>query len=96
MSAILGSIANPDGSEICLFKASKAALNSMINSFATLHQPTQTILAMHPGGVKTDMSGENAEIDVLTSTQGMLEHIKVNTGKGGLHFINYKGESLIG
>ncbi|MFQ6576354.1 SDR family oxidoreductase [Pseudomonas sp. UM16] len=95
MSSILGSIAIPDGSEICLYKASKAALNSMINSFVTLHQPAQTVLAMHPGWVKTDMGGENAEIDVLTSTQGMLEQIKASTGKGGLHFINYKGESLI-
>ncbi|KJK09200.1 MULTISPECIES: SDR family oxidoreductase [Pseudomonas] len=95
MSSILGSIAIPDGSEICLYKASKAALNSMINSFVTLQQPTQTVLAMHPGWVKTDMGGENAEIDVLTSTRGMLEQIKTNAGKGGLHFINYKGDSLI-
>ncbi len=95
MSSILGSIAIPDGSEMCLYKASKAALNSMINSFVTLNQPQQTVLAMHPGWVKTDMGGENAEIDVLTSTRGMLEQIKANAGKGGLHFINYKGDSLI-
>ncbi|TDF79688.1 SDR family oxidoreductase [Pseudomonas sp. H9] len=95
MSSILGSIAIPDGSEMCLYKASKAALNSMINSFVTLQQPEQTVLAMHPGWVKTDMGGENAEIDILTSTQGMLEQIKAHTGKGGLHFINYKGDSLI-
>lgn len=95
MSSILGSIAIPDGSEMCLYKASKAALNSMINSFVTLNQPAQTVLAMHPGWVKTDMGGENAEIDVLTSTRGMLEQIKANAGKGGLHFINYKGDSLI-
>lgn len=95
MSSILGSIAIPDGSEMCLYKASKAALNSMINSFVTLQQPQQTVLAMHPGWVKTDMGGENAEIDVLTSTRGMLEQIKANAGKGGLQFINYKGENLI-
>ncbi|MBH3427491.1 SDR family oxidoreductase [Pseudomonas alkylphenolica] len=95
MSSILGSIAIPDGSEICLYKASKAALNSMINSFVTLNQPTQTVLAMHPGWVKTDMGGENAEIDVLTSTRGMVEQINAKAGKGGLHFINYKGDSLI-
>ncbi|AIL63816.1 SDR family oxidoreductase [Pseudomonas alkylphenolica] len=95
MSSILGSITIPDGSEMCLYKASKAALNSMINSFVTLQQPQQTVLAMHPGWVKTDMGGENAEIDVLTSTQGMLEQVKANAGKGGLYFINYKGDSLI-
>ncbi|WP_313200650.1 SDR family oxidoreductase [Pseudomonas sp.] len=95
MSSILGSVSIPDGGEICLYKASKAALNSMINSFVVdLQRPDLCVLAMHPGWVKTDMGGENAEIDVLTSTRGMLEQIKAQSGHGGLRFINYKGESL--
>ncbi|MBF8651863.1 SDR family oxidoreductase [Pseudomonas putida] len=96
MSSILGSVAVPDGGEICLYKASKAALNSMINSFVVA-QPRHDlcVLAMHPGWVKTDMGGENAEIDVLTSTRGMLEQIKAQSGTAGLRFINYKGEPLV-
>lgn len=95
MSSILGSVAIPDGVEACLYKASKAALNSMINSFVVqLHRPGLCVLAMHPGWVKTDMGGANAEIDVLTSTQGMLEQVKAQSGNGGLRFINYKGEAL--
>ncbi|MCU0125769.1 SDR family oxidoreductase [Pseudomonas vlassakiae] len=95
MSSILGSVTIPDGGEICLYKASKAALNSMINSFVVdLQRPDLCVLAMHPGWVKTDMGGENAEIDVRTSTRGMLEQIKAQSGHGGLRFINYKGESL--
>lgn len=96
MSSILGSVTIPDGGEVCLYKASKAALNSMINSFVVEQQrPGLCVLAMHPGWVKTDMGGENAEIDVLTSTRGMLEQIKAQSGNGGLRFINYKGEPLI-
>jgi len=95
MSSILGSVTIPDGGEICLYKASKAALNSMINSFVVdLQRPDLCVLAMHPGWVQTDMGGENAEIDVLTSTRGMLEQIKAQSGNGGLRFINYKGEAL--
>ncbi|MDF0733710.1 SDR family oxidoreductase [Pseudomonas entomophila] len=95
MSSILGSVTIPDGNEICLYKASKAALNSMINSFVVeLQRPDLAVLAMHPGWVKTDMGGENAEIDVLTSTRGMLEQVKAQSGNGGLRFINYKGEAL--
>ncbi|CAM4107846.1 C-factor [Pseudomonas reidholzensis] len=95
MSSILGSVTIPDGAEIPLYKASKAALNSMINSFVVdLQRPDLSVLAMHPGWVKTAMGGENAEIDVLTSTRGMLEQIKAQAGKGGLRFINYKGETL--
>ncbi|MBV4539260.1 SDR family oxidoreductase [Pseudomonas urmiensis] len=96
MSSILGSVTIPDGGEIPLYKASKAALNSMINSFVVeLQRPDLSVLAMHPGWVKTAMGGENAEIDVLTSTRGMLEQIKAQSGNGGLRFINYKGEALI-
>ncbi|HEN8799280.1 SDR family oxidoreductase [Pseudomonas sp. CM25] len=96
MSSILGSVTIPDGGEICLYKASKAALNSMINSFVVEQQrPDLCVLAMHPGWVKTAMGGENAEIDVPTSTRGMLEQIKAQSGNGGLRFINYKGEPLI-
>jgi NAD(P)-dependent dehydrogenase (short-subunit alcohol dehydrogenase family) len=59
MSSILGSVTIPDGGEICLYKASKAALNSMINSFVVEQQrPDLCVLAMHPGWVKTDMGGE--------------------------------------
>ena len=96
MSSILGSISIPDAPELALYKASKAALNSMINSFyGPLEIPGLTVLAMHPGWVKTDMGGEGAEIDVATSTRGMVEQIKANSGRGGLYFINYKGEPLI-
>lgn len=95
MSSVLGSVTVPDGGELCLYKASKAALNSMVNSFVVEQQrPDLCVLAMHPGWVKTDMGGEHAEIDVLTSTRGMLEQIKAQSGTGGLRFINYKGETL--
>ncbi|WP_336333515.1 hypothetical protein [Pseudomonas putida] len=32
---------------------------------------------------------------VLTSTRGMLEQIKAQSGNGGLRFINYKGDPLV-
>lgn len=96
MSSILGSVSIPDASEMCLYKASKAALNSMINSFVvSLARPQLSVLAMHPGWVKTDMGGEGADIDVLTSTRGMLAQVKANAGKGGLQFIDYKGDALV-
>ncbi|CAI8915600.1 MULTISPECIES: SDR family oxidoreductase [Pseudomonas] len=96
MSSVLGSVSIPDAPELCLYKASKAALNSMINSFVVqLGEPQLTVLAMHPGWVKTDMGGEGADIDVPTSTRGMVDQVHAHSGKGGLQFINYKGESLI-
>ena len=95
MSSILGSVGMPDAPELALYKASKAALNSMINSFVVqLGDTGLTVLALHPGWVKTDMGGEGADIDVHTSTGGMIEQVSARSGKGGLHFNNFKGESL--
>ena len=95
MSSVLGSVMCPEGNDMALYKASKAALNSMTNSFVTqLADPKPTVLSLHPGWVKTDMGGENAHIDVETSTRGLVEQIDAYAGKGGHHFINYKGETI--
>lgn len=95
MSSVLGSVACPEGETMRLYKASKAALNSMTNSFVVqLPEPRPTVLSLHPGWVKTDMGGENAAIDVQTSTTGLVEQLNAYAGKGGHHFINYKGETI--
>lgn len=95
MSSVLGSVTCPEGNDMTLYKASKAALNSMTNSFVTqLAEPRPTVLSLHPGWVKTDMGGEDAHIDVETSTRGLVEQIDAYAGKGGHYFINYKGETI--
>lgn len=95
MSSVLGSVTIPDGSDLALYKASKAALNSMTNSFITqLGEPKPTVLSLHPGWVKTDMGGENAHIDVETSVRGLVDQVNAYAGKGGHHFVDYKGDTI--
>lgn len=95
MSSVLGSVACPEGNTMTLYKASKAALNSMTNSFVVeLPEPRPTVLSLHPGWVKTDMGGDGADIDVQTSTQGLVEQLNAYAGKGGHYFVNYKGETI--
>ncbi|WP_337154739.1 SDR family oxidoreductase [Pseudomonas protegens] len=94
MSSVLGSVTMPDAPELALYKASKAALNSMTNSFVTQLGQKLTVLSLHPGWVKTDMGGEGADIDVQTSTRGLIAQVNAYTGKGGQHFVNYKGETI--
>lgn len=95
MSSWLGSVACPDGQQMALYKASKAALNSLTHTFYTqLGDTPPTVLSVHPGWVKTDMGGEGADIDVDTSIDGIVSQLEAYAGKGGHHFINYRGEQL--
>lgn len=95
MSSVLGSVTMPDAPELALYKASKAALNSMTNTFVTqLGEQKLTVLSLHPGWVKTDMGGEGADLDVQTSVRGLIAQVNAYAGKGGHHFVNYKGETI--
>jgi hypothetical protein len=59
-----------------------------------LGEQRPTVLSMHPGWVKTAMGGDNAPLDVETSTRGLVEQLNAYAGKGGHHFIDYRGEVI--
>ena len=95
MSSILGSVANPEGSNLALYKASKAALNSLVNTFVgTLGETRLTVLSLHPGWVKTEMGGPNATLEIATSSQALVTQIERYAGSGGLRFIDYQGQPI--
>ena len=95
MSSILGSVAIAEGNTMALYKASKAALNSMTNSFVCeLEDSGLTVLSLHPGWVKTDMGGEGAPLDIETSCKGLVAQINAQAGKGGHRFMDYQGDSI--
>ena len=95
MSSLLGSVANPEGNDLALYKASKAALNSLTNSLVcSLPEPRPTVLSLHPGWVKTDMGGAGASVEIATSCQGLVTQIERHAGLGGHHFVDYQGQSI--
>jgi NAD(P)-dependent dehydrogenase (short-subunit alcohol dehydrogenase family) len=95
MSSLLGSVANPEGSDLALYKASKAALNSLTNSLVcSLPEPRPTVLSLHPGWVKTDMGGAGASVEIATSCEGLVTQIERHVGLGGHHFVDYQGQSI--
>ncbi|WP_350447699.1 SDR family oxidoreductase [Pseudomonas solani] len=95
MSSILGSVAGNDAGGLALYRASKAALNTLTRSLvAEWGDASPTVLSLHPGWVKTDMGGESAEIDVATSVQGLVQQIEAFAGRGGHHYIDYQGQTI--
>lgn len=94
MSSGLGSIsANTSGSTE-LYRASKAALNMFMKSYAVRAGGTRSVFAMIPGWVKTDMGGAGAQLEVDTSVRGMAEAIEKRSAQPGIYFVNYKNEIM--
>jgi NAD(P)-dependent dehydrogenase (short-subunit alcohol dehydrogenase family) len=95
MSSILGSVdANTTGIS-SLYSASKAALNSLTRGFvAGMPRNDITVLNIHPGWVRTDMGGTDADIDIETSVTGIVDVLEAKAGTGGQHFVDYKGNTI--
>ena len=95
MSSILGSAsANEDG-RAELYRASKAALNSLVRSFSARNaQRHLTILALHPGVVRTDMGGPDAPLDIATSVRGLSDVIENRWASGGHAFLDYRNQPI--
>jgi len=68
----LGSIALTDNGVFYGYRESKAALNMFSRTLANELKPEGfTVLTVHPGWVRTDMGGENANLSPQESVSGM-------------------------
>jgi len=93
ISSRMGSLSLRDASYGSLYRASKAALNSVLLDIA-LSTDQVVCLALHPGWVQTDMGGANAAIDVQQSAAGIRATLAAAGPAQHGQFLNYDGASL--
>ncbi|MEZ5650798.1 MAG: SDR family oxidoreductase [Burkholderiaceae bacterium] len=94
VSSKMGSITETHHNFGALYRISKAAIN-MVARLAHAQYADQgvRVLSVHPGWVRTDMGGPNAEISVQTSVEG-LRAVIADRGCAGGGFYDYRGSSL--
>ena len=95
MSSIGGSIGSYKSSNVYSYRVSKAALNASMRlaSIELLSQGVK-VLMMHPGWVKTDMGGKNAQIEINESVKGIISVLEKADSYETGSFIDYMGEKL--
>ena len=94
LSSALGSIsANTDGGYEA-YRASKAALNMLLRSYAARVKDGRSLLALMPGWVKTDMGGPDAQVEVADSAAGLATTIAKHERQPALVFVDYQDKAI--
>jgi NAD(P)-dependent dehydrogenase (short-subunit alcohol dehydrogenase family) len=95
MSSGQGSVANNTNGGYEVYRASKAALNTLMRSFAARHPAdARTLLLMAPGWVKTDMGGANATFTIDESIPKLVSTIDAQHGNPGLQYLDFRGNTV--
>lgn len=94
ISSRMGSMGQRSHPGMWLYRASKAAVNSVLKDVSLALQGRALCVALHPGWVRTDMGGSAADIDVATSVAGMRATLAALQPADNGRFLNFDGQPL--
>ena len=95
ISSRMGSIAQYDGGGSYIYRSSKAALNMVGKGLAADLAPRGiTVVMFHPGWVRTDMGGAEAELTPAESVAGMRKVLDQLTPADSGGFFGYDGSEI--
>ena len=93
MSSGQGSVADNERGGNDVYRASKAALNMLMRSFAARH-PRHALLLLAPGWVKTDMGGSKAVFSLEDVIPDIVNTMVSRQGENGLSYLDRFGKPI--
>jgi NAD(P)-dependent dehydrogenase (short-subunit alcohol dehydrogenase family) len=94
LSSRMGAIGPRSSTSGWLYRASKAAVNSVLKDASLALEGRAVCVSFHPGWVKTDMGGAGASLDVDQSVAGMRRVISGLTPADNGRFIDHDGTPI--
>ena len=95
MSSGQGSIANNANGVNDVYRASKAALNQSMASYAGRHTADgQALVLMAPGWIRTDLGGANAPYSVEDAMPQIVDVLMAQQDVAGLRYLDRNGRTV--
>lgn len=94
ISSRMGSMGLRTNGAAWLYRASKAAVNSVLKDASFALTGRAVCVALHPGWVRTDMGGPDADLSVEDSVASMRGTLARLTDADHGRFLNHDGQAL--
>jgi len=95
LSSRMASLSERDSPRGSLYRASKAALNSvLVDTALQFGAQGVTCIAFHPGWVRTAMGGDQADLAPEESAAGIRRTLAGTASAAHAQFLNYDGSSI--
>jgi NAD(P)-dependent dehydrogenase (short-subunit alcohol dehydrogenase family) len=95
MSSGQGSVADNEKGGFEVYHASKAALNTLMRSYAARHaQDPRSLLLIAPGWIRTEMGGPEGRYSVEEAIPRVVDTINAQANKSGLQYLDQFGKAV--